>query len=168
VLGVHVHPHGPEHRTDPLVVRRLIFAVAPFVMATMVGLALLWPGDGDVGLGAGAPAPAERYRATVVGVEQDACEAPPNAPNLVCSMVEARLDEGADEEETFSFAATGGENQRRFEVGDKILVSKAPQGQPGAEYFFADYQPQSGNGARVAAPAEPAPDTTAVPVAQPG
>ena len=136
---MHTHPHGSEHKSDPLVVKRLAAAVLPFVVATVVGLVLLWPTSGGDALPQGPP-PAQRYRATVVGVERDACEAPPTGGDLVCSMVEVRLDEGPDESGTFSFAATAGMNQRGFESGDRILVSRAPEAQPGAEYFFADYQ----------------------------
>lgn len=136
---MHTHPHGSEHRSDPVVVRRLAAAVVPFVVATAIGLVLLWPSGqrGDLPPG---PAPAERYRATVLSVDDDACEAPPTGGELQCSLVEVRLDEGPDEAGTFFFSATAGVNQRGFVAGDRILVTKAPEGQPGAEYFFADYQ----------------------------
>jgi uncharacterized membrane protein len=136
---VHTHPHGREHRSDPVVVKRLAAAVAPFVVAAMIGLVVLWP-SGDGGDLPQGPEPAERYRATVVSVQQDGCEAPPTGGDLRCSMVEVRLDEGPDESGTFSFAATAGANQRGFEPEDRILVTKAPAWQPGPEYFFADYQ----------------------------
>ena len=136
---MHTHPHGSEHKSDPVVVKRLAAVVIPFVVATFVGLVVLWPSEGGDELRQGPP-PAQQYRATVTSVEADACEAPPTGGDLVCSVVEVRLDEGPDESGTFSFPATAGSNQRGFESGDRILVSKAPEGQPGSAYFFADYQ----------------------------
>lgn len=136
---MHTHPHGSEHRSDPVVVKRLAAAVLPFLVATVIGLVVLWPSGGGDDLRQGPP-PAERYRATVVSVEDDGCDAPPTGGELVCSMIEVRLDEGPDESSSFSFPATAGSNQRGFEPGDRILVTKAPEGQPGPRYFFADYQ----------------------------
>jgi uncharacterized membrane protein len=125
--------------------RRLLWAVAPFVVITVVGLVKLWPSGADLQVGAPGVG-IQRYGATVVMVDEGACESPSVGVELVCSVVGIRLDEGPDEGSEFSFNFSGGENQRGFESGDKIIVTPT-QTTEGVElpedvppYGFVDFQ----------------------------
>jgi uncharacterized membrane protein len=138
----HGHSHGPAPRVPARVQRILLLAVAPFALATLIGLALLWP-SGDTGGGfVNNQSAARQYRATVTSVDPGGCEGPPTGAGskIVCSVVEIRLDEGPDESDTFSINASAGEKQRQFEIGDPVLVSPVPEGEAAQPYFFVDYQ----------------------------
>ena len=135
----HHHHHGPPARLSAAVQRRLLLAITPFVIATVVGLFLLWPA-GDVDTTAVAGSDVTQLRGEVVDVERGGCPAPPQAQALVCTVVTAELTEGADAGETFSFNHSTGPKSRDMQVGDPILVAKAaPSEQPGAAYYFLDY-----------------------------
>jgi hypothetical protein len=52
--------------------RLLLLALAPFVLATGIGLILLWPGTDEVRLGAEGPRP-EQFKASVTEVTPRSC-----------------------------------------------------------------------------------------------
>lgn len=136
---VHHHHHGAPPRLSPVVQRRLLLAVAPFVVGTIVGLFLLWPG-GDLETKALPGSDVAQFRGEVIDVDRGGCPAPPQAQALVCSEVTAELIEGADAGERFSFNHSTGPNSRGMEAGDSILVAKAPPSeQQGPTYYFLDY-----------------------------
>ena len=135
----HHHHHGPPSRLPAVIQRRLVVAVAPFALATLVGLFLLWP-SADVKTNPLPGSDVEQLRGTVVEVERGGCPAPPQAQGLVCSKVTAELTQGADAGETFSFDHSTGPNSRGMRVGDSILVAKAPPSElEGADYYLLDF-----------------------------
>lgn len=137
-MGHHHHDHGPPPRVSPVVQRRLVVALVPFVVATIAGLALLWPsGDPDA-----APLPGSattQYGAEVVETDPGGCPAPGQATGFICTEVTAQLSEGPDESERFTFDHATGPRGRRPEPGDLILVGKAEPGQGTDPYYFLDY-----------------------------
>ena len=134
----HGHSHGPLPATPAHIRRRLTYAIAPLIGLTLGFLILLWPGENPIS--SQAVALPTQLDATVIDVERGGCEAPPNS-NFECSVVEVRIDSGADEGETFSFDQAVGEGSRSLAVGDPILVAKAEEQQAGgAEYYFVDYR----------------------------
>lgn len=124
--------------TPPIVQRRLAAAVLPFVVATIVGVLLLWP-SGDFEPTGVAGAQGEQLRATVTRVDPGGCEAPAVGADLGCTVVTARLDEASLDGESFTFDYSTGPNSRGMEEGDEIFVGKTPEGQEGPPYFFLDY-----------------------------
>jgi hypothetical protein len=72
----------------------LAAALLPFVVATVVGLVVLWPGDpsGDALEGA---APDDLVRAVVIGAETGPCAGTPEEAGITCSEVTVRLLEPA-------------------------------------------------------------------------
>jgi uncharacterized membrane protein len=140
------HRHGPAERTSIYVQRRLALATAPFLIATVLGLVLLWPEPAEVSAGAQA-GDARRFSATVVEVSDAPCGEIAQGDAFRCYEVKARLDDGPDAGETLTFPYAGGKGSRVFEDGDGILLGHSPNsagagspnpGQP--EYFFVDYQ----------------------------
>jgi uncharacterized membrane protein len=129
-------------KASPVVRRRLTLAVAPFALATMVGLIVLWPqGADDSSLGGVAD---ERYAATVTEVAQRECEGLPGTGGAFsCVRVTAHLDEGPDEGESVEFDMAESAGVRKISEDDGIFVGRAPgaEGAGGAQsYYFADYQ----------------------------
>lgn len=134
----HGHAHGPLPATPAHIRRRLTYAIAPFIGLTLGFLLLLWPGDNPLSSQAVALPP--QVDATVVDVETGGCTAPPNS-NFECSVVEVRIDSGADEGDTFSFDQSVGEGSRSLATGDPIVVAKAEgSGGAGSQYYFVDYR----------------------------
>lgn len=133
----HHHAEAGELKTPPEVQRRLLLAVIPFVVATVVGLILLWPG-GDAGKLAGEAFRAPQFKATVSGSDVGGCEPPEQQVTFVCSVVSVKVDEGPDEGFEFSFDHLTGPEGRRFGAGDKVIVSRSvSEGAP--NYYFVDF-----------------------------
>lgn len=134
------HHHG-QGSLGPVAMgtkRALVVAVVPFIFATIVGLFLLWPSAEDVRVeGAGAPT-TERLSATVVEVESEPCEQP-GQEQFVCSIVDARIEEGDLEGDVVPLTLAEGANGRRAEVGDSIIVGWNPQA-PDQGFFFVDFE----------------------------
>lgn len=140
---MHSHSHGPQPRAPAIIQRRLAVAVIPFVVATVVGLLVLWPTEEVEGSLAGGAAP-ERFEGEVVGTDPGACEAPPGT-GFVCSVIEIRIESGPDEGTTFLFNEAQPEDGRQLQTGDDVIVARNPQAagagdEDASQYFFVDYQ----------------------------
>lgn len=135
----HTHAHdGGAHVTPPAVRRRLALALAPFALATLVGLVALWPRD-DVRIDAGPVAP--RYGATVTSVSEEACDdLLDGAQRFSCTQVRARLRSGPDAGDVVTFPAAATAGAPAFEPGDRILVSRSEAEGGAPAYFFVDYE----------------------------
>jgi hypothetical protein len=145
--SAHTHDrHDPPDRTSIYVQRRLALATAPFLIATVLGLVLLWPEPAEISAGSQG-GDTRRFSATVVEVSDALCGEIAQGDAFRCYEVKARLDDGPDAGETLTFPYAGGKGSRVFEDGDGILLGHSPDsagagspspGQP--EYFFVDYQ----------------------------
>ncbi len=131
--------HHPRLRTDPVIQRRLLFAVAPFALLTIVGLLALWP-RGTVDVVPQGQFGGPEFDATIATVDVGGCEAPAGADEFTCNQVEIRLDEGPDEGTSFEVQFSGGQGGRQPEVGDPVTVARADQPTQGNEYYFVDYR----------------------------
>jgi uncharacterized membrane protein len=133
------HGHGhPAAKVSKRVRRALILATLPFALATVIALIVLWPApSGHLDL---PTETAERLAATVADVEETSCEDIAGGEGFKCSVVTARLDEGPDEGDEFSFDSAFGSGVEPLEEGDRIIVGHSPDSPEGFEYFFLDYQ----------------------------
>ncbi|HEX6596649.1 MAG TPA: hypothetical protein VF045_06915, partial [Acidimicrobiales bacterium] len=87
------HGHAPAVAAGPVParVRRLLaFAVAPLLLATVVGLIVLWPGEGVPDRPANLGALIELETATVTGVEVVPCSSGPQAVGR-CQRADMRI-----------------------------------------------------------------------------
>lgn len=124
----------------------LLVALAPFVLATVVGLALLWPAGEDLELRQGG-FNSKEFKASVTEVSPKDCPDVPGQENFTCSAVTVELAEGEDAGETFSFDYSTGPRTRSVEEGDGVIVGTLDQPQeqaaPGSpqpsKYFFLDF-----------------------------
>lgn len=141
----HAHHH---HVAVPVRTQRLLaLALAPFFVATVVGLIALWP-SGDVDLGGGQRFNVRELEATVTQVDPKDCAAVPGQENFRCSDVTVRVEEGADAGESFTFEYSSGPRVRHIAAGDEVIVGENPQQQtqdappgtpPPPRFFFLDF-----------------------------
>jgi uncharacterized membrane protein len=144
-MGHPHHVHG-DLRVPPRTRRLLLLALAPFVLATAIGLFVLWPGGDEVPLGAAGGRPAQ-LEATVTKVAPRRCPEVPGQENFRCSVATVELAEGADAGETFTFDYSNAPRARAIQEGDDVVVGKgaepqgdpAPGAQPPSRYFFVDF-----------------------------
>lgn len=120
--------------------RVLLAAVAPFLVATLIGLVILWPsGDGIGDPGApGVNQASERYSGTVTSVTTEPCDAP-GQEGFECSEVEVRLADGAPDA-VVTVVMAEGRNVQKVEMGDSIIVARSPEAPAGSQYHFVDYE----------------------------
>ena len=134
---------GSLPRASPAVRRRLAFAVVPLIAATVFGFVSLWPSADAGEVVVEARSALEQYSAVVTGLDEGGCGAPVDAQGSVCSVVQAKIQEGPDAGETISFRDAGPEGPRRIRDGDAIIVARTPTNlvEEGVEpgYFFVDF-----------------------------
>lgn len=139
------HGHSHHHSIPPIsetTKRILLVAVIPFLLATLIGLVVLWPsedlssvrGTDPTTGGAGAT---ETYSGTVTSVATEPCDSP-GQEDFTCSEVEVDLEDAPDDSVTLIVAE--GTNVKRVETGDSIRVGRSSGAPSGSEYFFQDYQ----------------------------
>ena len=144
----HSHGHDLVHMRVPAHVQRLLLlSVAPFALATIIGLVALWP-DGSPKVQPGGFVTTEA-RGTVTDVEEGECPAIPGQERFRCSTVTVRLEEGPDNGETFELEYTSAPKVRPIQVGDRVILGKAPPqpdqaeapvpATPTQDYFFVDF-----------------------------
>jgi hypothetical protein len=124
--SAHAHEHHqPPQRTSIFVQRRLAVATVPFLIATIGGLVLMWPGksnvSGDASAGGG-----RQFAATVIEVESAPCGEIAQGDAFRCYQVNARLEDGPDAGEELTFPYAGGKRSRVLKDGDGILLAHSP------------------------------------------
>jgi uncharacterized membrane protein len=135
-MGASGH-HDPEPASRDE--RRLLgLLLAPFLVATVVGLVALWPSDPPA-ITSGIT-PDELVRATVTAVERGPCPGTTPDAELDCSIPQVRLDEGPDAGETIELEPQSeGPGAIVLELDDEVVLGYFPDAQPGFQYSFADY-----------------------------
>jgi uncharacterized membrane protein len=139
---LHGHVHSDQegtYKASPQVRRALLIAVLPFIVITLIGLVVLWPGDPPGQLGGDFANP-ERVAATVTTVAETDCQDIPGQESLRCADVTARLDEGAEEGTDVTFETAETTQARQIAEGDKIFVGRSLNDPNEERYFFIDYQ----------------------------
>ncbi|HVF52562.1 MAG TPA: YibE/F family protein [Actinomycetota bacterium] len=142
----HHHPHGPVE-VAPRVTRYLLLALAPFLIATIVGFALLWPEQRDLNVDPGG-FNTQEFKATVTEVVPSDCPEVPGRGGFVCSRVTVELEEGPDAGDSFTFDYSNSARTRSVQAGDGLIVGSidapAPEALPPGvdappKYFFLDF-----------------------------
>jgi uncharacterized membrane protein len=141
----HSHGHASEVRVSPRMQRLLLTALTPFLVATAIGLVLLWPEGRNLKINAGFQP--KELKASVAEVVPKECPDVPGQENFTCQHVTVELEEGEDAGETFTFDYSTGPKTRAIRSGDRVIVGSAdqsqqPQSPPGQgppKYFFLDF-----------------------------
>lgn len=141
-MGHAHHGHVPL-RVGPAAQRMLLAAVLPFVLATIVGLVLLWPGQAELPGGAFRT---DEYRGEVQRVEAQPCPDVPGQERFRCARLTIEISEGPDVGDTVSVDFSSGPNTRAVTRGDPVIVGRSEQPEmqdPAAAapspYFLMDF-----------------------------
>jgi uncharacterized membrane protein len=131
------HQHTSDHMDDdaaspnPAVRRMVLATLAPLVVATIIGLIVLWPSSPEVDSFYGG----ERVNATVVDVQP--C-ADTDAPE--CREAAVRIDNGPDADAEVIVPLPYGEAAPDVGLGDKIVVRGVADQPLEQRYDFVDFQ----------------------------
>jgi uncharacterized membrane protein len=118
----------------------LIAVMAPLVVATLVGVVLLWPGERVSSISERFGAAPELYDATVASVTRDACEGTSPEDEVFCNTVTSEVTEGDFAGRAVVFQVDEGPNAPDLETGDEIVLAYAPGAPVDLAFSFADYQ----------------------------
>jgi uncharacterized membrane protein len=111
--------------------------VVPFVIATAVGLVVLWPSDATPPAPDFIGPPARLVDATVLRAERRPCAGTDRAQGVRCQAVTARLSGGSEDGKRVALELNDGGGTPRLRQGDRIVVGRVA-GEAG--WYFADYQ----------------------------
>ena len=145
------HSHvavGDDDRSDPpispVAQRGLIVAMIPLLLATVVGLVVLWPRGTTPELATGLELPAQLVDGTITMTDEAPCPGIVGEEGPQCLVASVKLTTGPDAGDIIFLDVTPGPATPGFEPGDKIVlghVTDLPPGAPeGSEYYFADFQ----------------------------
>ena len=135
----------------PRLRRILVGAVGVVVVATLVGLVVLWPpstrtagigGGAAVGGGgesAGLGTPVTLVDGRVTGALVVPCVAGLPAANLVCRKVTVKLGQGPEKGQATVLDITDSPDQPTLRVGDRVILGRSADA-TGVSYYFSDYQ----------------------------
>ena len=108
--------------------RAFTLVAAALAVATLAGLAVLWPGEIDSQVAQGIAVDSER--ATVERVEEQVCA---GLSGQDCQLVTARLESGERAGGAIQIQLAAGGLDPDVDPGDRIRVTEAPEPPPGAE-----------------------------------
>lgn len=116
--------------------------LAPFLVATVAGLVVLWPEDATPPIPDVIGPPANLADATVSRVERRPCAGTEPSQGVTCQDVTIRLTSGSEAGTTAGLEVSEGQGAPRLERRDKIVVGRVEEatGQPGGSWYFYDYQ----------------------------
>jgi uncharacterized membrane protein len=140
-----MHVHAGEGGTDASrSTRRLLNTIlAVIVVATAIGVVLLWPGEKPAGVDAGLGFDQELVDGTVIRAEEGPCAQTQPEDDIRCRTYEVRLDEGPDRSQTTSLEIPVGPSSVTLRKGDAIVLGRTPDAPAELAYQFADYQRRS-------------------------
>jgi uncharacterized membrane protein len=131
----HAHDHGPD--ASPRVRRLLLLALLPFVLATLAGLVLLWPGEARPAEGLGVAQ--QTVRGTVVRTDPAPCDEQAEEPDG-CLRAEVRLTSGPDEGDVVPLTVPTGASSIEVKVGSRLVLGVEPTAPEELRYRVVDLQ----------------------------
>jgi uncharacterized membrane protein len=123
---------------DPLV----LLLVAPFLVATALGLVLLWPSEVRRSAPGDAADIGELVDARVVSVDRGPCTGSPPGSDLRCATATVRVLEGPDggRETVLPEEPVGEPGTVELEEGETVVLSFHEDAEPGFRYALADFE----------------------------
>ncbi|MDQ3146689.1 MAG: hypothetical protein M3R01_07090, partial [Actinomycetota bacterium] len=119
--------------------RLLLLLLAPFVVATIVGLIALWPGTSRSGPSREIGAPDDLVDAEIVELQRGRCQDTPSDTGLRCIRPVVRLLEGPDEGERIELLEQPeGEGSPSLAEGETIILSYEADAEEAFRYAFSD------------------------------
>lgn len=135
------HDHGSPVRAPRSLNRLLAIAVFPFVLATVIGLVLLWPTGRTQRNEALGPPPA-LYDGTVVERSVRPClgSSGSDASSVRCASVVVRLSEGPEGGQQVVVEVGEGPGAPEVGDGDPVVLGRTRDETGTVTYYFADFQ----------------------------
>ena len=136
----HIHADvGPRPAARRQVRILLAALIAPFAVATVVGLALLWPAHSSVPVPEAIGPQPRRAEAVVLRASPVPCPGADADQPPDCSAVTARLRTGRDAGKTIELQQTGDPAINKLSPDDRIVVAELASDGAGAGWYFEDY-----------------------------
>ncbi len=120
--------------------RFVTWAAGGLAVLTVVGLAVLWPGEVDRSTARTLGLESDVYAAHVSATARAACAGTTPDQGISCQRVRFTLDQGPDEGENRRQEFPRSASTPHFEVGDDVVLFSQPNADPGFDYSFADRQ----------------------------
>lgn len=114
--------------------------VGAFMVATVLGLVLLWPPPVVQDRSGGLGTPVDLVNGRVTAAPVVPCQGGLPGRALVCRKVEVHLDSGPEKGQSTILDVTEGPDQPTFRRGDRVVLGRADDPSAGVAYYFADYQ----------------------------
>jgi uncharacterized membrane protein len=132
-----MHDHAPGDTTlgplPPSVRSRLVLVVVPFIIATIVGLVLLWPSHAPIEDAAGYTA--DSVTGTVIDIH--GCDPTLGLPdNCLSGTVQVSDSDGGT---TVEAGLPYGASAPTVERGDRVVLLYAPDAPEGSQYVWSDF-----------------------------
>jgi len=138
------HAHDPHDVVVPESTKRVLALVmAPLLVAIVVGMVVLWPGQLKKDSAGDAGAAEDLYRAKVVRITDAPCEGTEPEAGITCSTTEMLLLEGPDEGDTIPLAEESDASGPDLAVGDEVVLAYYPDAGKGFEYSYSDRERRS-------------------------
>ena len=120
----------------------LAATVAPLLLATIVGLVVLWPPGDAVHRPTSFGPPTQLIDGTVEAYRQVPCQGSPLGAGGRCRVATVRLTEGPEKGRTTDLDLFEGPGQPPLHTGDPVVLGRADdRGQ--VDYYFSDFQRRS-------------------------
>ncbi len=141
----HSHAFGEaaERPAAPRAHRILLLALTPFLLATVIGLVVLWPearlpGSSAFDLGFDA----DLFDGTVRTERLAPCAATAPDAGIECRVYDIEMQDGPDAGEVIVLELQDSPTSVRFDPGDRIVLARAtqPDVPEDLRYTFADFQ----------------------------
>lgn len=132
------HTHGSTARVPVATQRLLAVLVAPFLLATAIGVVALWPGDVSGQLAQAVGAPDDLLQARVESVDEGECPGTLPEDGVECRLAQVQLLEGPDEDRDVAVDVTR-VGDVSVGVGDEVVLSFVEAEQGSFRYAFADF-----------------------------
>ncbi len=122
--------------------RMLMAVVLPLLVATVVGLVVLWPDGEAVERPGSFGAPVQLVDGKVEVDRVVPCDGTPFGDDSQCRVATVRLSEGPEEGATTDLELFEGPGQPRLHAGDRVVLGRAVD-RSGVDYYFSDFQRRS-------------------------
>lgn len=118
----------------------LLLSLAPVILATLVGLVLLWPDGKLPKLDAGLSGPAAQLDATVVSSQTQPCTGTSLRDGIFCQEISADLTSGAQAGQRVSLQIAKDKDVPTLAAGDKVVLGYIPENRATERYQLLDFQ----------------------------
>ncbi|MBB5119793.1 hypothetical protein AF335_12675 [Streptomyces eurocidicus] len=148
----HAHSHGPPSPVSGRLRKVIAAVLIPFAVAVLAGLVVLWPGGTPPHTHTGLGVDQHTETGRVVKIEEQDCvkaggqpqgggglpqSGGPPKPQGPCEKSEIEVTSGPDKGRTFVELVQPNAS-RRYEVGQKLVLSYAPKAPKNLQYAVAD------------------------------